>query len=110
MDLRTWALANIAKPCHMDTLEEREPARGKVEKWHTRAAEEEDERGPLRPVKAERIAYEDMTLMGGVPTEEVLASLERGWSWLEVAPIVKAYSARKHAPWLLESEPLPNDI
>ena len=44
--------------------------------------------------------------MAGVPTEEVLASIARGWAWPEIVPITQAYQARKHAPWLLESEPL----
>ena len=78
-----------------------------VPEWGSREAEEEDIYGPRIPrFVYERIEYEDQTLMAGVPTEEVLASIARGWAWPEIVPITQAYQARKHAPWLLESEPL----
>ena len=75
--------------------------------WHTRAGDVVDAYGPATPVATERIALEDMTLMGGVPSEEVLASIERKWAPdVLVAQVAEAYACRKHALWLLESEPL----
>jgi hypothetical protein len=70
-----------------------------------------DERNPDAPRKkqpTERIALEDMTLTAGIPTEEITEALAQGWAInAVVAEACYAYEVRKHAPHLLESDPLP---
>lgn len=68
----------------------------------------EQARGSRR--QTERIAIEDMTLVAGIPTEEVMLSLDQGWAVSEsVAEACRAYEVRKHAPSLMASDDLPHE-
>lgn len=87
-----------------------EAPRGRTADRYTRAAEVEDIYGPENPQAFERVALEDATLLGGIPTEEVLASVAQGWAINQtVAEACRAYECRKHSPDLLACDELPQD-
>lgn len=93
-------------PADVPVVEDYEPEAPR----YTREAEEQDIRGRRGRI-VERIAAEDMALIAGVPSEEAIASLRRGWAPdYVVAEAARAYRYKLVAPWLMESEEIPANV
>lgn len=73
---------------------------------YTRRAEAQDIYGKARPVKVERVAPEDLTLVAGVPSEAV-APLVWGRMTTEDPVLAEAVQAWKAGDW--EPSPLPTE-